>query len=296
MKKLLLLLLSLVLLACSSASPLNVAVLKGPSAMGIVHTDLAESMDLLASPDEMVGKITSKEADVAALPLNMAAVLYNKTGGEIRLLAVNTIGNLFLLGDELEDLSQLEGKKILSAGENATPMYVLNLLLKDLDVDVSYLPSHADVVAAASEAQADYYVLPEPFVSLFKNKVGETWSLDLAQVYEEKTSYPLTMGVIVTTQSKLDEKKKDIEKFLDNYRASVARVLSEPEASAELIADYGIIENAALAKAAIAGSGLAFESPREMKEAIEAYFELLMAENPQSIGGELPGEDFYGDY
>lgn len=296
MKKILLLLLSFVLVACSSSSALNVALLKGPTAMGVVHTDLAKSMDLLASPDEMVGKITSKEADVAALPINMASILYNKTGGQIRLLAVNTIGNLFLLGDELEDLNQLEGKKILSAGENASPMYVLNFLLKDLDVDVSYLPSHGDVVAAASEGQADYYVLPEPFVSLFKDKVGETWILDLAEVYKEKTSYPLVMGVVVTTQDKLEEKKKDIEGFLDDYRASVIKVLNEPEASAKLIAEYGIIENADLAQSAIAGSGLAFESPREMKEAIVAYFELLMAENPQSLGGELPGEDFYGDY
>lgn len=297
MKRLILLTLAiLMLVSCSPAGPLNVAVLKGPSGMGVVHTEFEGNLDILASPDEIIGKITSGEADVAVLPLNMASILYNKTEGQIRLLAVNTIGNLFMMGEPLDNISQLEGKKILSAGENASPMYVLELLLDGMDVQVEYLPSHADVVAAASEELADYYVVPEPFATVFKNKVGGEVALDLAASYEEKTGHPLTMGALVTTQEKLDEKKKAIEGFMVDYEASVKKVLAEPEISAQLIEEMGIVDQAALAQAAIPGAGLAFESPNDLKEAIGVYFELLMDKNPKSLGGEYPGEDFYSNY
>lgn len=296
MKGFLLVLLALVLVSCGASEELSVSALKGPSSMGMVETKAAETMQLLNSPDEVIGKITSGEADVAMLPLNMASILYHKTEGKIRLLGINTLGNLNMMGEALEDISQLEGKRILSAGQNASPMYVLELLLRDIDVQVEYLPTHSDVVAAASENKADYYVLPEPFVSLFKNKVGGEVALDLAKLYEEKTGYPLTMGAIVTTEEKLKEKEKEIRAFLVDYKESVEKVLADPERASELIESYGIIEKAALARQAIPGAGLVFESPKNSRGAIDAYFDLLMQNNPKALGGAVPGEDFYADF
>lgn len=296
MKGFLLVLLALALVSCGTSEELSVSALKGPSSMGMVETKAAETMQLLNSPDEIIGKITSGEADVAMLPLNMASILYHKTEGKIRLLGINTLGNLYMMGEALEDVSQLEGKRILSAGQNASPMYVLELLLKDIDVQIEYLPTHSDVVAAASENKADYYVLPEPFVSLFKNKVGGEVALDLAKLYEEKTGYALTMGAIVTREEKLKEKEKQIRAFLLDYKESVEKVLSDPQRASELIESYGIIEKAALARQAIPGSGLVFESPKNSRGAIDAYFDLLMQSNPKALGGALPGEDFYADF
>ncbi len=296
MKRFLIILMILALFGCSSTEGLKITALKGPTSMGMVYTSQAATMELVSSPDEIIGKITSGEVDLAMLPLNMASILYNKTQGDIRLLAINTSGNLFLCGEPLGSLEELEGKSLLSAGQNATPMYVLELLLEGLDLELDYLPSHGDIVAAASEGLADYYVLPEPFVSLYKNKVGGEVALDLAESYREKTGQPLTMGALVTTGSKLEEKKKEIKAFLDDYKESIERVVADPEGAAELIEKYGIVETRELAQGAIPGSGLVFMTPGEARGAIELYFDLLMESNPKALGGEYPGEDFYADF
>lgn len=296
MKRFLIMLLAWVLVACAAPSELKISALKGPTSMGMVETQAAKTMDILNAPDEVVGKITSGEADVAMLPLNLASMLYNKTEGKIRLLAINTLGNLYLMGEPIGDISELKGKRILSAGQNASPMYVLEFLLKDVEVQVDYLPSHSDVVAAASEKKADYYVLPEPFVTLYKSKIGGETALDLAALYEEKTGYPLTMGAVVTTPAKLKEKEKEIKAFLKDYEASVKAVLADPEKASKLIESYGIIEKADLARQAIPGSGLVLAYPEELRKAMEAYFMLLMENNPSALGGALPGDDFYADF
>lgn len=295
MKKIIILLLVLVfLVSCSSPAELHVSALKGPTSMGLVETKVAETMDILGSPDEIVGKVTSGEADVAMVPMNMASILYNKLEGKIRLLAVTTEGNLYLMGEPINSMDELEGKTIISAGQGATPMYVLELLTEGIDVSIEYLPNHSDVAAAASENKADYYVLPEPFVTVYKSKVeNPQLAYDLAKAYKEKTGHSLTMGAVITTQEKLDEKKKEIHAFLEDYQASVEKVLADPAAAAQLVEKYGILEKAALAEKAIPGAGIVYRSPAESKEAIEAFFALLMEKNPKALGGKLPGDDFY---
>lgn len=296
MKKFLIVLCLLLLLSCSKSQELSLAGLKGPTSMGLVYTRAAEDMQLLSSPDEMVGKITSGEVDLAMLPLNMAGLLYNKTQGEIRLLAINTLGNLYLCGEPLEDIAHLEGKSILSAGQNATPMYLLELLLEGMDTRVDYLPSHGDVVAAASENRADYYLLPEPFVSIYISKLGGGVAMDLAEVYKERTGQPLTMGALVTTRAALEKKSEEISSFMEDYKKSIERVLRDPDDASQLIEDYGIVDSRELARSSIEGSGLAFYRAPELREAIDTYFKLLMDNNPKALGGEYPGEDFYADF
>lgn len=295
MKKLLVLLLALLLFAsCAAPKELHVAALKGPTSMGLVQTEAAKTMEILGAPDEMIGKVTSGETDVAMVPMNMASILYNKLEGKVRLLAVTTVGNLYLMGEPISSLDELKGKTILSAGQNATPMYVLELLTEGLDVKVDYLPSHSDVAAAASENKADYYVLPEPFVTVYKSKVeGGQVAYDLAKAYEEKTDHALTMGAVITTEEKLSEKKKEIHAFLEDYKASVEKVLADPAAASKLIESYGILEKAALAEKALPGAGIVYKTPAEMRSDVEAFYNLLLEKNPKALGGKLPGDDFY---
>lgn len=284
-----------ILAACSKEEDLKLVSLKGPTSMGLVYTKAAKTMDLVSAPDEILGKVTGKEADLAMVPINMAANLYQKMDGQVRLLAVNTVGNLYLLGKEpLNDFEDLEGKTIVSAGQGATPMYILNYLTKGINVKVDYLPTHSDVIASASENRGDYYLLPEPFVSLYLNKIeGGQLAYNLAEAYKEKTGHLLTMGCLITTEDKLKEKGNEIEKFLKEYESSVDKVLNDPKAAAGLIKSYGILEDESLAEKALPSSGIVYLKPQESKEDVEAFLQLLMEENPKAIGGALPEDDFY---
>lgn len=281
---------------CGQSPELHLVTLKGPTAMGAVYTKAAETMTVAAAPEEVLGQVTSGEADVAMVPVNMAALLNRKLEGGVRLLAVTTVGNLYLVGEKpLATMDDLEGKTIISAGQGATPMMLLDALTVEVDVlDVEYLPTHSDVVAAASEKRGDYYLLPEPFVSVYLAKVeGGTVAYDLAAAYRQLTGHELTMGCLITTTAKLEEKREAIDHFLDEYRDSVDQVVKDPAAAATRIVERGILEDEALAAKAVPGSGLVYLPAQEAKEDVQAFLAFLMEQNPKAVGGELPGDEFY---
>ena len=147
MKKLISVLLTLVLTlslcACAVAEPLaDVAALKGPTAMGMVKmmSDDAGAnwnFTIAAAADEIAPKLIQGELEIAAVPANLAATLYNKTQGKVQVLAINTLGVLYIIenGETVQSVADLKGKTIYSAGQGATPEYALNYILKESGID-----------------------------------------------------------------------------------------------------------------------------------------------------------------
>jgi NitT/TauT family transport system substrate-binding protein len=120
---------------------INVTALKGPTGMGIVKlmsdaeegkTENEYAVTLVSTPDEIVSRISSKEADIAAVPTNLAATLYNKTEGGVQLIALNTLGVLYILTNDgsVSSVADLKGKTIYATGQGATPEYALNYILE----------------------------------------------------------------------------------------------------------------------------------------------------------------------
>ena len=163
MKKLTSLLLSVVLLvsllACGASAKTNstvrVAGLKGPTTMGLVNLLAMEEngtasqkydLQLYGAADEIVPKLIKGQVDIAAIPANLAATLYQKTNGGIQVMAVNTLGVLYVVekGNTVHSFSDLKGRTILSTGKGTTPEYVLRYLLTkngidpDKDVKIEY--------------------------------------------------------------------------------------------------------------------------------------------------------------
>ena len=80
----------------TEAEPVDVDVmaLKGPTAMGMVKfmdevdsgsvTSENYNFSIAASADEVTPKLVQGEADIAAVPANLASVLYNKTQGQVK--------------------------------------------------------------------------------------------------------------------------------------------------------------------------------------------------------------------
>ena len=140
MKKLTSLLLSLVLmvsvLACGASAKtstkVRIAGLKGPTTMGLVNllsmekdgtASLDYDLQLYGAADEIVPKLIKGELDMAAIPANLAATLYQKTNGGIQVMAVNTLGVLYVVekGNTVHSFADLKGRTILSTGKGTTP-------------------------------------------------------------------------------------------------------------------------------------------------------------------------------
>lgn len=123
----------------SVSETVNLAVLNGPTGMGAVQlTDMTDKYDVetYEAPTDIAPKLISGEVDVAALPSNMAAVLYNKTGGKVVAVTPVTLGVLYILGNnaDVKDVKDLKGKTIVSSGQGGTPEYALQKVLEDADL------------------------------------------------------------------------------------------------------------------------------------------------------------------
>ena len=290
--------------AKAPAEPVNIAALKGPTGMGISYMmDEKEkyNVELQDAPDVVVGKFVSGEIDIAAVPINLAATLYNKTEGNVVILNLDTLGVLYIVenGDTIHSLSDLAGKTVYASGEGATPQFVLDYLLAQNgltdQVKVEYVGEHTALAAMAASGEAQIALLPEPFVSsvLVKNPNARV-ALDLNQDWEEASGTKLVMGVYIASRTFCNEHPDQVKSFLKDYAASVEKVNTSADA-AQKIADLGIVGSAAIAEQAIPRSYIVSVTGDEMKSAASAVLNVLFAANPKSVGGKLPGDDLYGE-
>lgn len=292
---------------------LNVAVLKGPTGIGMLRlmeqNDNGASINkynfsIMGTADEIVSKITSGELDIAAVPCNLAAVLYNKTNGGIRVAAVNNLGVLYLLedGEEIKSIQDLKSKTIYNTGKNTTPEYSLNYLLdknglNDKDVTVEYKTEASELAALMASKQIKLAVLPEPHATnVMEKNPNIRVALDLTKewnkVSDGKSS--LVTGVIVARSEIIDNYSTIFSTFLKEYRSSVyfAKDTYKITDISKLCEKYNIV-TAAVAEKAIPRCNLTYLEGEAMKTAVSGYLKVLFDANPASTGGSLPDEKFY---
>lgn len=294
----------------------NVMALKGPTAMGMVKfMDDADNgridtenyeFSIAASADEVTPKLIQGEADIAAVPANLASVLYQKTEGEVEVLAVNTLGVLYIVesGNEVQSVEDLRGKTIYASGKGSTPEYALEYILSangidpETDVTIEWKSEHSECVAAIASQENSIAMLPQPFVTTaqMKNPAIRT-ALDLTQEWEkvqdtdEKKSALIT-GVVVARSEFVQENPEAVKDFMDRYEESVSYVNENIDEAAELVGAYDIV-TAEVAQQALPECNIVFLERSAMKEQLSGYLEVLKEQNPESVGGEVPGDDFY---
>ena len=308
----------IVLSACSGAGSqdgpekIRVAALNGPTGMGMVkmmedaqvNEDSSYEFSTYGAPDELLGKVINGEVDIAALPTNMASVIYNKTDGQIQLAAINTLGVLYVLedGNEINSIEDLKGKKINVSGKGATPDFILQYLLKEhgldpeKDVELDFSMQHADLAAAVAAGDAKIALLPQPHVTsaLMKNE-NIRIALDITQEWEKVVgeTNPLPMGCIVVQKEFAEKYPAVLDDFMNQYEDSVKWVNENHGEAGQLIEKHGILPNAKLAEKAIPKCNIVFLAGEEAKSPMNEFLKILLELNPASVGGELPGEDFY---
>ena len=294
--------------ACSKKqddTEIRIAALKGPTGMGMVK--LADkqnypnyTVSIEASPDALNPRIISGEVDVAAVPVNLASVLYNKLDGDISVLAVSTLGVLYVVeaGSEVNSVADLAGKTVYATGQGATPEYILNYLLDKNgvagSVEVNYVGEHAALATMLADGSAEIGMLPEPNVtSTLAGNDDLRIALNLTEEWNKVCSTELVQGVVIARKSFVNEHPEAIEHFLREYEKSSAFVNENIDEAAKLIVDAGILGNVEIAKKAIPNCNISFSKGEAMHKAVEGMLTVLFEANPKSIGGKLPDKDFY---
>lgn len=305
--------------ACSTVKPDNtapvtvrVAAIQGPTGIGMVHlmeaaenkqSELTYEFSTHSAPDQVSPLLINKSADIAALPTNVAANLYSKTNGGVKILAVNTLGVLYMLenGNTIQTVEDLRGKTIYSTGQGANPEYILNYVLKEngidpaADVTIKFVAENQELIPLIKNGEATVAMVPQPFVSTVTTQVPSARiALSMNDAWEAVAGAEnkLMMGCVVVRTEFLENHPKEVKTFLKEYKASIEKT-TDVDATAQLCEEKGIIPKAAIAKKAIPYCELTFVSGQTMKEQISKYYSVLFEANPKSIGGALPDDAFY---
>ncbi len=292
-----------------SGVKIRVAAMNGPTGMGMARLADKVRNDMLpyecdvtfsGSPDDVRAGLLSGELDIAAVPVNMAAALYNKTGGEILTLAANTLGVLYIVekGDTVQSMADLAGKKILAAGQGSTPEYVINYLLEKNgltdSVEVEYVSEHAEAVTQMAAGNADLILVPEPFVTTALSKVeGARVALDLTQEWAKVSDADMVMGCLVVSKAFAEADPQALRHFMTQYAVSADYCTSHPAEAAVFIEEFSIMGSAALAEKAIPNCNIVCVTGQEMVDMVTGMLTVLFDADPKSVGGTLPGEEMF---
>ena len=249
-------------------------------------------------------------ADIAALPTNAAANIYNKSEGGVVVLAVNTLGCLYLLTNQNETVTSFEdlrGKTVYAPAQN--PTFIFSYLCKqnglevgkDITINSSTYAQPAALKDAVASGLVDIAVLPEPMVTIAINTAKSsnngtviTNAMDLtAQWNKVSAEGSLVQGCIVVRRAFLEEHPEAVENFLKEYKASIEFLSADLDSAAQMIVDNGIFTSAPVAKKALPNCNVCFLDGAAMKAAMETYLGILYGIAPASIGGKLPADNFY---
>lgn len=297
--------------AAQSSASIRIAGMKGPTTMGMVKLmkDAEEGtangdyqVDMYATAQEILPLLVKGEIDAAMLPANVASNIYAQTEGKVQVAAINTLGVLYVVenGDNIQSVADLAGKTIYSTGKGNTPEYTLNYILEQNgiadQVTVEYKSEATEVTATMAEAgEGAVAVLPQPYVTIATSQTeGMRVALDLTEEWSKvNPDSQLVTGVLVARTDFIEQNQDAFAQFLTDYKASIDYVNANTAEAAQLVAGYGVVPKAAIAEKALPACNITYIAGSEMKAALQGYLQVLFDQNPASVGGAMPGDDFY---
>lgn len=285
----------------------NLGALNGPTGISAAKlaSDAAENgrynVFFAGAPDEISAKLIKGELDAACVPTNLASVIYNKTEGGVKVAAVTTLGVLYLIDatGEVASIEDVRGKTIYATGQGSNPEYILNYILErngmtvGEDVFVEYKTEHAELAPLVISGECPLAMLPVPFATQVTGKLESESVIDLQAEWAKVSEAPLAQGVLVVRSEFAENNPEALAKLLADFEQSSEFAVNDPEAASALVAELGIIPSAETALAAIPSCNIVYVDGADMKATVSGFLGLLHGAAPASIGGAMPGDDFY---
>lgn len=300
--------------SAADETTIRVGGLKGPTTMGLVKLmdDSAAGKSannyefaMVAAADELTALVAGNQVDIALLPANVAAILYQKTEGNVCVIDINTLGVIYLVSADtsIQSIEQLKGKTVYLPGKGTTPEYALRYLIQKAgltedDVTLEFKSESAEVASILTENPQAIGLLPQPFVtSALAQNDALSVIMDLTEVWDsfqsEENPGRLVTGVTIVSKSFLEAHKDLVDTFLQEHEASVHFTAEDPKTAASLIEEAGIVANAQIAQKALPYCNITYIDSSDMKDVLSGYLHVLLEQEPASVGGQLPDDAFY---
>jgi len=291
---------------------INMAVLPGVSSLGALwlmdaaengETENAYNIEIVGSPEEIPPHIVRGTMDIAAVPTNLASILYNQTDGGVRVLALSTLGVLHLVDTtgEVHSIADLRGKTVHLSGMGAAPEFAFSYVLRQnglepgIDVFLEFHAMQPQIAALLEQGVAEIALLPEPFATtVLMNNANARHALDLSVEWQRvQPDYALVMTAIIVRTEFLEEHPAAVAAFMRDFERSINFVNTNVAEAAELAVKFDLIPNVNIATQTIPRSNQVFIAGERMRRYMHGYLAVLYAQLPASVGGALPDEDFY---
>ncbi len=286
--------------------------LKGPTSMGMVKllSDAEEGkanntyqFEMAAAATELTPKLVKGELDILAVPANLGPTIYNNTDGAVQILAINTLGVIYIVeagGETVQSIQDLKGQTIYATGKGQTPEYCLKYILSEnginpeTDVTIEWKSEATEAVATLTAEGKGIAMLPQPFVTVAQNTIeGLRVALSLTEEWDKlNNGSTMITGALLVRKEFAEKYPETLASFLEEYEASTKWINENVEEGAALVEKYDIVK-AAIAKKAIPYCNITCIYGEDMVEPLNGYLGVLYNENPTAVGGSLPGDDLY---
>ncbi len=294
------------------ALDVNVMVLNGTTGFGMAQlmdknsrdeAELHYNFSVETDASVITAALLNGSADIAALPTNAAANLFNKKADSVQVLALNTLGVLYVMtaeGVEITSMADLDGKTVYCPAQN--PTFIFKAICGKNNINVNIDNSYAqpaDLRAMLVSGQVDIAVLPEPMVTIAKTaaaKDGRTLdvALDLTAEWDKVfTPGSLAQGCVVVRKAFANAHPAEVAAFLTEYEASINYVNENPSEAGRMIQEQNIFAQGAVATNAIPNCNICYMDGTSMKEKLSAFYTILYNVAPASIGDAIPGDGLY---
>lgn len=300
---------------CGAKESVNVRVasLKGATSLGMLHfmdkagkgeLDNTYAFTIATAADEILPLMIKGEIDIALIPANAAANLYQKSDKAIEVIDINTLGVLYVVtgAEGIGSVEDLKGKNIYSTGKGATPEAAITSILEGYglssdDYTIEFKSEASEVVSLLAQDPEAVGVLPQPFVTAacVQNDtlkvvidLNEEWN----KLYGGDGARMVT-GVTVVRKEFANAHPEAVEEFIKEHGTSATLAVSDVDTTAALAVNAEIIAKEPIAKKAIPNCNIVCITGAEMKKALSGYLESLNSFNPELIGGSVPEDDFY---
>ena len=277
--------------------------------------DLAEQVEFVSwrDPDQLRLMALDGQADVLAMPVNVAANLYNR-GASLRLLNVSTWGLLWMVSREpgLTRIEDFKGREVAMPFRGDMPDVLFGLLAERAglnlreDVRLRYVANPLDAMQLLLMRRVDHALLAEPAVSMALRKSGSFPLGLIAPELYRSLDIQQAWGLSFARQPRIAQAgialvgaQRDNPQLAARIASAYAESLNccqfKEQACGELVAARVPALSAEAVADAMAVSQMQAVPAREAREEVEFLLEQLLQRNPALIGGRLPDAAFYLD-
>lgn len=301
------LLFSIFLWSCSNFNQekTKIAALKGPTSLGAImildkYNDDYE-FNCYAQTDALLSNLANGSIDIALLPANLAATLYNKANN-IKVIDVNTLIVLQFISNnkEINKLEDLKGKTLYSIGKNTLVETILEIILQKKninikDINIQYKSEAAEVISTILKEKDAVGLINEPQASIAQEKYPNLIiNMNVDTIWKEifGTDKNAITGVAVATKSFIDNNKNKVDTFLQRHKESIDFVNNNTEKAAQIWREK-IDDNLIINKNSIKNSNIFYIDGQDMKSQLKNFYKLFAQYNYSLISNKIPDDEFY---